>query len=372
MARRRRLDMPDSETLANIARAADIQRSDAPTLGPTAPPIARVAAETAGRVAAEGIDARVKAAVYEADALRWREAAAEGRVVLSLPLVAIETDHLARDRMRLDNEEMSELRASIRAHGLRLPIEVLEKPGEPLGAKAPVYGLISGWRRLQALRSLWAETGDERYSHVKALVRGASESGDAYVAMVEENEIRSGLSHYERGRIAVVATAQGAFATVDAAVATLFGSGSKAKRSKIRSFALIHEELGDVLSFGPDLSERAGLRLAGALRAGAAGRLRRALARKAAIDAAQEWSALEEILVDIERLLTEADPQATRRKGRGRFERKRAVRDLGHGVVLEQVVEDGRLTLHLRGVEATEELLDRIAENIARLCRKSG
>lgn len=51
--------------------------------------------------------------------------------------------------------------------------------------------------------------------------------------MVEENEVRANLSHYERGRIAVLAAEQGHFTHVEEAVARLSGAASKAKRSKI-------------------------------------------------------------------------------------------------------------------------------------------
>jgi nucleotide-binding universal stress UspA family protein len=106
--------------------------------------------------------------------------------------------------------------------------------------------------------------------------------------MVEENEIRSDLSHYERGRVAVMATSQGAFVSVEDAVNELFHAGSKAKRSKIRAFAELHEELGDLLNFAPNLSERQGLRLVGAIRSGMAPDLRRALGAGVAQDAASD------------------------------------------------------------------------------------
>lgn len=102
--------------------------------------------------------------------------------------------------------------------------------------------------------------------------------GGAFAAMIEENEIRSSLSHFERGRIAVIAAQQGAFANVEASVEALFQQASKAKRSKIRSFALIFEELGDMLAFPEALREKDGLRLATGLRDGAERALREALA----------------------------------------------------------------------------------------------
>ena len=77
-----------------------------------------------------------------------------GRLVLDLPLEAIAADHLTRDRLPVEDEEMVALKSSLAAHGQRTPIEVT-----PLTGALP-YGLISGWRRLSALKALLAETGD--------------------------------------------------------------------------------------------------------------------------------------------------------------------------------------------------------------------
>jgi ParB family chromosome partitioning protein len=309
MAKRRRLDAPDAAEVARLAQSFAADQPAARALGPSAPPIARVAREVADHAAAEALEARRSAAADAADAGRWRSAQAEGRVALRLPLGTIETEHLARDRLALDDAEMAELRESIRAHGLRMPIEVLTLPAVDA---SPRYGLISGWRRLQALRLLWAETGDERFGYADALVRAPRDASDAYVAMVEENEVRADLSHYERGRIAVVAAGQGAFGSVEAAVDALFGAGSKAKRSKIRSFAQIHAELGDVLRFGPALSERAGLRLAQALRV-AGDDIRDALAAADALSAEDEWSAIEPLIARAEAGRQTKDAAAARK-----------------------------------------------------------
>src|SRR5690606_37796850 len=113
-------------------------------------------------------------------------------------------------------------------------------------------------------------------------------------------EVREELSHFERGRIAVIAANQGAFANTDEAVNRLFATGSKAKRSKVRSFALIFEELGDMLRFPDALTERWGLRLSGALRHGAEARLRQALSMRGAEDAEEEWSLIEPVLQALE------------------------------------------------------------------------
>jgi ParB family transcriptional regulator, chromosome partitioning protein len=124
---------------------------------------------------------------------------------------------------------------------------------------------------------------------------------------VEENEVRSSLSHFERGRIAVIAAQQGVFPNVEAAVDALFSQASKAKRSKIRSFALIFEDLGDMLMFPQALREKDGLRLAGALRDGHQARIRDGLAEAAPETAAEELERIEAVLGNLEPLAPRPD-----------------------------------------------------------------
>ena len=150
-------------------------------------------------------------------------------------------------------------------------------------------------------------------ARIRALIRPRAEADAAFVAMVEENEVREELSHFERGRIAVIAANQGAFANVEDAVNRLYATGSKAKRSKVRSFALIFEELGDMLRFPEALTEKRGLRLSAALRNGSEGKLRQALSSGAAEDAEGEWQLLEPVIVQ-----AEMAPRSPSRGGRPR------------------------------------------------------
>jgi hypothetical protein len=139
------------------------------------------------------------------------------------------------------------------------------------------YGLISGWRRLAALRALHAETGDPRFATVQALVRRPETAAAAYVSMVEENEIRLGLSQYERARVAALAAERGVFPSEDDALRALFSTASRAKRSRIRSFLALYHTLDDVLRWPNHLPERLGLKLADLVRAGGAARIAAAL-----------------------------------------------------------------------------------------------
>lgn len=302
MARRRTLEAPDPQALAEIEAGFAAK----PALGPGgfAAPIAQVAAEAASDRDARPTADRANAARTATEAASWREAQAEGRVIETLPLDRIQVNHLTRDRVESDAEAMDELVTSIRANGQRLPIEVVD-----LGEGR--YGLVSGWRRVRALALIGAEEGTAPVA--RAIVRPAVEAGDAYAAMVEENEIRAQLTPYERGRIAAVAAHLGAFPSMEAAVDAIFAAASKAKRSKIRSFATVHFELGDLLSHGRELSEAGGLRLAAALRGGFATKLRAALEQGDAQDAAAEWALIEPILD-----AAEAAPKPAPRGGRPR------------------------------------------------------
>lgn len=241
----------------------------------SAPPIARVAAESAAQAALEEV-AEVMA-----------RARSEGRLVQVLPLEAIDETYLVRDRIGLDEEELEPLIASIRAHGQRMPVEVSD-----LGQGR--HGLISGWRRLQALRRLQAETGEPRFATVLALLRRPADAAGAYVAMVEENEIRQGLSYYERARIAARAVDLGVFDSEKQALQRLFAAASRARRSKIGSFLAIYRLLNDALRFPAAIPERLGLALSKALegRPAQAAALAADLLARPAADAAEEAARL--------------------------------------------------------------------------------
>ena len=236
---RKRLTAPQEMFLA---------RTESPGLTPpfSTAPIAMIAGEATA----------VSALREVADAMQ--SAREQGRLVQSLPLDAIEADHLIRDRVAGDPEEMAALKDSLRARGQQQPIDVVD-----LGTGR--YGLISGWRRLTAIKDLHAETGEARFGQIQALLRRPEGASDAYLAMVEENEIRANLSHYERARIAALAAEQGVFKSPQEALRHLFANASRAKRSKIGSFIILHQELGSVLAFPAAIPERLGLALAAAL-----------------------------------------------------------------------------------------------------------
>ena len=209
----------------------------------TRAPIAYVAGDAAASSALMELSVQISAARQE------------GRWIEKIPINAINSDYLVRDRVTTNIDEMMALKDSLRASGQQTAIEVVLYGSE-------TFGLISGWRRLTALRELHLEGGTDT---ILAIVRNPDNASASYLAMVEENEIRSGLSFYERGRIVAKATDAGVYTSDKTALAALFHASPRAKRSKIGSFVRIMRALDDVLLFPTMLSERNGLALAQAL-----------------------------------------------------------------------------------------------------------
>lgn len=242
MAKRKRLTPADPTTTPVLETKSGFPSYKDGWAG-TRAPIAHVAG-----------DAAASAALTELSE-QMADARATGRMIVELPLDAIAPDYLIRDRIAVDEDEMQSLIASITARGQQTPIEVVDQGNDR-------YGLISGWRRLQALIRM-AQAGDAHPA--LAVLRTPQDTAETYLAMVEENEIRVGLSYYERARIAAVAVKQGVFETEKAALLQIYHAASRAKRSKIRSFLTVVHALDDILTFPAAIPERAGLALAKAL-----------------------------------------------------------------------------------------------------------
>lgn len=333
MARRRRL------TPAAAVSPAPVSAVPVSTAPAAAAPIAKIAGQSAEAAALREITAGIQAA---------RD---EGRMVIEVPLAEIAPDHLLRDRLAMGAEDLAALKASIAAHGQRVPAEVT--PLEDSGGGSH-YGLISGWRRLQALTALEAETGEARFAVLRALVRPAGAAAESYTAMVEENELRVGLSYYERARLVAELTARGVFADQSEALRTLFGSASRAKRSKIGSFIDIHEGLGDLLSYPAEIPERLGLALVSRLRMGGRNEIRSALTRAKPASAAEELALLERLA----------------RKGgvsRAKQADKPGAESLRDGLKLQAARRGRTITLTLSGARVDDALLVRLQEVIRKV-----
>lgn len=227
-----------------------------------APPIAQVANDAASAFEGEVQSLRQENVALKDKATAFDAAEAEGRVILSIPLDQIDANALKRDRRVLDkdSEDWAALKDSLRARGQQTPIEVVAGPDG--------YRLISGFRRLAALRDLHEETQDAQFAEVKAIASRARDTLGDMLAMVEENEIRQEISFYERGRICCLAVEQGLCATLDEAIEALFPNAHRNRRYKIRSFGLLFLELGPYLDYPEQIGERLGLKLAKALKDG--------------------------------------------------------------------------------------------------------
>lgn len=315
MAKRRRLS-----ALGMVGDEDDITAtSPAPQ---RIPPVARIAADAAAQAALDDL------------ADEMRQARDNGRMVVELPLDAIDAGHLLRDRLHLDDDDMTSLKASIADRGQQTPIEVVALADGR-------FGLISGARRLAALRALDDQPGEVRFDRVKALIRPAGTAPEAYLAMVEENEIRADLSFYERGRLAHEAARIGVFASPAEAVKALFVHAAPSKRSKILNFVALHEALGSVLHFPEAIPEKLGLALVKEIQN------RPSLRKKLAADlraTAAETAVAERVV--LERALKPAVPQ-TRNGGADQD------KDVQAGVQITS--RPGRIVLSGQGV--TEDLL---------------
>ena len=369
MAKRRRLEAPSTDDLSRIEAQFRSETVDRGLVAKGIAPIAQVAADSAAHLQAEGHDARTVRARLESEAAQLQQARDGGLLMVELPLDQIDEDAMIRDRMTMGEAEMLELRQSIAAHGLRLPIEVftLEQPGRA----GQVYGLLSGYRRLLATRGLLELTQADKYRTIRAVIRPRADAGASFVTMIEENEVRENLSNFERGRIAVIAANHGAFANTEDAVDHLFATGSKAKRSKIRSFALIFEELGDMLQFPEHLTERRGLKLAAALRHGAEAQIRQALSEAHPQDADEEWAVIDPLVSQQDRKMRDASrggrPKRTAPTS-GWIDQK-TLRTSG-GVTIRRSTDSKGHLLRLEGSALTPDLMDSLMLEIRALLER--
>ena len=263
MAKRKRLGPANLTAMGSPEEPPALETKSAFNTPSGRAPVAQVASDTATHAALDKLAAEVS------------DARATGRMVVELAHYDIEVDHLVRDRIHVDPDELAALKASILARGQQTPVEVMD-----LGEG--VYGLISGWRRLKALKELFHETGQVEFATVLAVVKPMESVADSYVAMVEENEIRADLSFYERARLACEAARLDVYPDSATAVRKLFASGSRARRSKINTFVRLYEALGQDLTFPTHIPERLGLSLVKAIEAdpGVAKRISRALSAK--------------------------------------------------------------------------------------------
>jgi ParB family chromosome partitioning protein len=272
-----------------------------------------------------------------------------------IPLAEIDPAALTRDREGLDAGALDELKTSIAASGLRMPVEVF-----PLADPKPPhrYGLLSGLRRLMAFQGLLELTGQPKYSTIPAFLRAPGSMTQALASMIEENEIRASLSPWERGRIAYLAHRQEIFPTIEEAVARLYPAASRVKRIRLRALAHLAQELDGHLTYPENLSQGQALRLSSALQAGFGEVIRTAL-EESTLDSPQaQWQTLLPILTEAETPLPETPkprPGCPRRLARPR-----------PGLTIRREQTRDGWCLHFTGREATSWLLDDVFGDIER------
>jgi ParB family chromosome partitioning protein len=206
--------------------------------------------------------------------------------IQTITLTDIDADALPRDRVAQDPQADAELQMSILRHGLRQPIELWPRPDSP-----GRYGLISGHRRLSALRALEFET-------VPAFVRNPESVADALAVMVTENESRTQISPWEKGKLLQTCLHDRLFDSPDAAIDALFPALSRQKRGRLRSIMLVVDSFDGLFTTPEALSTARIEQLASALRAGWEDLLLHALPPAQMNALASQWAALEPVLIE--------------------------------------------------------------------------
>ncbi len=262
-----------------------------------------------------------------------------------VPTAEIDDTALPRDRSVIDPAALDELAASILTRGLRLPVE--------LYATETGYALVSGYRRLMAVRRLEARHGD-RFATIPALVRPAESLIDGFARVVEENDIRQGLTPWDRGRTLIVARDSGA-GTLDAAMAKLYPHADRRKRSRLRILAEVVDAMDGWLETPELWSENRLLRLGAVLRAGWDKLLYAALDEAAE---GAEWEAMLPLIEEAEALPVEQ---------RCTPDRPRRLAHIPRGLTIRREKTKTGYVLHITGRRATDAVVGEVMEEIERM-----
>lgn len=178
-----------------------------------------------------------------------------GVVVDLIALDDIRVHALNRDRAAGRDEDLDELKDSIRDIGLSNPIRVVARDGG--------YDLVQGYRRLTAYKELLAETGDaEAWGRIPAGMVAPGESIEGlYRRMIDENMVRRDISFAEMAELAraYADDPESPAGSLDAAIAALYASANRQKRNYIRNFARMLEGLGEALLHAPAIPRALGL-----------------------------------------------------------------------------------------------------------------
>jgi ParB family chromosome partitioning protein len=278
--------------------------------------------------------------------------------LIHIPLAAIQMDALPRDRSTLAPNALAELQSSIAAEGLRQPIEVwrLSTPSDGYD-----YGLISGFCRLTATKNL-AALRPGAYPTIPAFLRTPTDITAALSAMITENEVRSPISPWDKGRILVETVREGHFPTLDAAVTALHPSATRQKRARLRACASVVEELDGLLTTPERLTENRLLRLASSLRGGFTDLIVQILKETHGQSLDSQWSALIQTLIEADRGEEEIPATATTPA------RPRRLLDLPQGLTIRRELSPGGYILRFSGPEAKRGgLMDDVMDMVERM-----
>jgi ParB family chromosome partitioning protein len=277
-----------------------------------------------------------------------------------VPLAEIDAGALTRDRTGLDAEALAELRHSILAHGLRLPVELFPFSAERSRTDGCRYGLISGYRRLVVYAER-AEAGDAAFAAIPALVREGVDAAEAFRAMVEENAVRAPLSPWEAGRAVWQAALNGFHPTIEAAANALHPGATRQKRARLRAIARLVEELDDLLTAPERLTQNQLLRLAEAWNAGFDGAIRAAVEATDGAPPDRQWAALAPLL-DEDAEKRRHPPERSPGPGRPR----RVLKPRPGLTIRRERTRDGYV-LRCSGREATSALMDEVFDRIEQI-----
>jgi ParB family chromosome partitioning protein len=270
-----------------------------------------------------------------------------GLLVDLVPLDAVKTTKLARDRTNDRDDELDELKVSIQAIGLSNPIRVeVTDDG---------YELIQGYRRLCAYRELLKETGDEKFAAIPAALMASGEALERlYRRMVDENLVRRDISFAEMAILAqrYAEDQRTEAASVSEAIAHLYPSAGRQKRNYIGHFASLMTYLEGHLSFPESIPRALGLDVEKRLseKSERIGWLRALLIER------QPKTPREEVLVLRDYVASLSSPGKKAKRGKSRAGAKTTLRYNGPGGLVRCLASDGRIELR---AERDFSILDR-------------
>ena len=282
--------------------------------------------------------------------------------LLTLPTAEILATALLRDRTTLDPAALEDLAASIATDGLRQPIEVWQLSTPSDGHR---YGLISGLRRLTALRLLADRRGKGAFTTIPAFLCTPQDVPAAMAQMIAENEIRENLSPWERGATLVNATTCGLFDTLDQATAALHPTASRQKRNRLRSLAQVVEETDGLFTTPEALTQTQMERIAAALRGGLAPLITQILTEQRGQSLPTQWAALIPTL----REALDPDPEPTPHTAG----RPRRMLHLKQGLTIRREPCQNGWLLRMTGPEAKKGgLVDDVLDMVERMFQREG